>query len=50
MKQLVEKLEENSRFVCQKRKAVNFGVGDADKIEIWEKEVATEGTPLMRYD
>ena len=39
MKQLVEKLEENSRFICQRRKAVTFGVGDAEKIENWEKEV-----------
>ena len=41
MKQLVEKLEENSRFICQRRKAVTFGVGDAEKIENWEKEVST---------
>ena len=40
MKQLVEKLEENSRFICQRRKAVTFGVGDAEKIENWEKEVS----------
>ena len=39
IKQLVEKLEENSRFICQRRKAVTFGVGDAEKIENWEKEV-----------
>ena len=39
MKQLVEKLEENSRFICQRRKAVTFGMGDAEKIENWEKEV-----------
>ena len=37
MKQLVDKLEENSRFICQKRKAVNFSVGDTDKIDNWEK-------------
>ena len=40
MKQLVEKLEENSRFICQRRKAVTFGVGDAEKIKNWENEVS----------
>ena len=32
MKQLIEKIQENSNFIFQKRKSVNFSIQDTAKI------------------
>merc|ERR1712130_84975 len=31
------------------RKHVNFGVGEAQKIQAWEAQVGRDGTPLLAY-
>ena len=49
MKQLVDKIEENSRFIIAARKSANFGVGEKDKISVWESTVESEGTPLAKF-
>merc|ERR1719220_2470282 len=31
------------------RKHVNFGVGESQKIQVWETQVASAGTPLLAF-
>ncbi|KAJ6658816.1 hypothetical protein lerEdw1_019738 [Lerista edwardsae] len=49
IRQLLEKLQENSAFITRKRQKATFGVADREAVEQWEKKVKEDGTPLMTY-
>ncbi|XP_058017196.1 nucleolar complex protein 2 homolog [Ahaetulla prasina] len=49
IRQLLEKLQENSAFITAKRQKAAFGVADREAVERWEKNVKAEGTPLRTY-
>ncbi|XP_065357120.1 nucleolar complex protein 2 isoform X1 [Calliphora vicina] len=49
IKQLVDKIQENSRFVEQERRKITFGLKDTAQIQAWETTVKNKGTPLDTY-
>ncbi|XP_077106146.1 nucleolar complex protein 2 homolog isoform X1 [Ranitomeya variabilis] len=49
MRQLLEKIQENSSYISSKRQKCAFGVSDRDAVLKWEKQVKAEGTPLTKY-
>uniref|UniRef100_A0A8C2XD49 NOC2-like nucleolar associated transcriptional repressor n=1 Tax=Cyclopterus lumpus TaxID=8103 RepID=A0A8C2XD49_CYCLU len=48
MRQLLEKVQENSSHITGRRQKAAFGVADATAVA-WEKQICEEGTPLSRY-
>jgi len=51
MRQLLDKINENSGVVLAKRRKIrDFGVRDSDKIEAWENKLKSEGNlPLVKF-
>uniref|UniRef100_A0A8C7ZYN7 NOC2-like nucleolar associated transcriptional repressor n=1 Tax=Oryzias sinensis TaxID=183150 RepID=A0A8C7ZYN7_9TELE len=47
MRQLLDKVQENSNYITAQRQKATFGV--ADTAVVWEKRIKEEGTPLSRY-
>jgi len=49
IKTLLDKSVANQKMIEQRRKHVNFGVGETQKIQVWEAQVANDGTPLLSF-
>lgn len=49
MKQLVEKIQQNSQFIENERKKVTFNLTDLRQIEGWEAQIKNKGTPLSTF-
>ncbi|OCT72598.1 nucleolar complex protein 2 homolog [Xenopus laevis] len=49
MRQLLEKIQENSSYITSKRQKCAFGVADRVAVDKWEKQTKDEGTPLTKY-
>jgi len=47
IKQILDKTTANQKFIETRRKNVSFGVGDKSAIQVWEAQVARDGTPLL---
>ena len=45
----MDKIEENSKYITNKRAGVTFRFSDTDAVDSWESERRTEGTPLMTF-
>ena len=49
LKVVLDQIQENSKFVQDKRSKVTFGVKDLDQIATFEAHLKVEGTPLLKY-
>ncbi|XP_068161244.1 nucleolar complex protein 2 homolog [Antennarius striatus] len=49
VRQLLEKVQENSSHITGRRQKAAFGVADATSVAAWEKQMQQEGTPLSRF-
>lgn len=49
MRQILEKIEQNNKFVQSERKNVTFNLRETNRIEAWEATLRNKGTPLATY-
>jgi len=49
IRQLLDKIQENSAFIENKRKGVTFGIADTKAVKDWEISVRQSETPLQIY-
>ncbi|XP_062590442.1 nucleolar complex protein 2 homolog [Saccostrea cucullata] len=49
IKQIVEKVDENIKFITNRRKSTNIRLSDTKAVEAWERECKEAGTPLGKF-
>lgn len=49
IKQILDKVEETSKFITDRRKNANITLSDSKSIEAWERQCKEAGTPLHKY-
>lgn len=49
IKQVIDKVSENSSFITEKRKSVSCKLTDDEQIAQWEDSILSQGTPLIKY-
>lgn len=49
LKQLLDKIMENSKFIEQERRKITFGLRDTALVQSWETQIRNKGTPLSIY-
>lgn len=49
MRQLLEKIEENSKFIERERAKVSFALSEGKMVAAWEASVKAKGTPLLSF-
>ncbi|VDI60241.1 Hypothetical predicted protein [Mytilus galloprovincialis] len=49
IKQIVDKVQETSKFITDRRKSVSFSISDDKAITSWEQQCKNIGTPLGKY-
>ncbi|XP_029435093.1 nucleolar complex protein 2 homolog isoform X2 [Rhinatrema bivittatum] len=49
IRQLLEKIQENSVHIASKRQRAAFSVAHREAVEQWEKQEKEDGTPLAKY-
>ncbi|KAI1301362.1 Nucleolar complex protein 2 -like protein [Halotydeus destructor] len=49
MKQVLDKIEENVKFIETKRKGVGFAFSDQGEVDSWENARREEGTPITTF-
>ncbi|XP_067625122.1 nucleolar complex protein 2 [Eurosta solidaginis] len=49
LKQLLDKIQENSRFIEQERRKIAFSLNNTSQVQGWETKMHNKGTPLAIY-
>lgn len=49
IRQLLEKIEENSKFIENERSKVSFSISDDKMVAAWETNIKNKGTPLLSF-
>lgn len=49
IKQLLEKINQNSEHIQNERKKVSFNLSDFKEIEAWQTTIKNNGTPLLTF-
>ncbi|XP_056022253.1 nucleolar complex protein 2 homolog isoform X2 [Ostrea edulis] len=49
IKQIVEKVDDNTKFINNRRKSTNIKLSDTKAVEAWERECKEAGTPLGKF-
>lgn len=49
LKQALEKIEQNAKFIEQERSKLTLSLTDIKQIEGWEAQIKVKGTPLTAY-
>ncbi|KAI8428062.1 hypothetical protein MSG28_002348 [Choristoneura fumiferana] len=49
MRQLLEKIEENSKFIERERSKISFSLSESKVVAAWETQISTAGTPLQTF-
>ncbi|XP_041377576.1 LOW QUALITY PROTEIN: nucleolar complex protein 2 homolog [Gigantopelta aegis] len=49
VKQIIDKVSENSKFIVQRRKTATMNLSDNAAMDAWERQCKAEGTPLTKY-
>ncbi|KAK7004747.1 nucleolar complex protein 2 [Biomphalaria glabrata] len=49
IKQIVDKIQEQAKFITEKRRHSNIRLDDQHSVEHWENQIAESGTPLRKF-